>query len=131
MWYCGVSFFIKYDAKWKCLHLREQLWKEIVKKGSSLSLMLMNSHLDQKGLIHHQECSIPPSLDPMLLFSLMRITSDATPLLERVVDQSSLFDTDIPKWIAHKDWNYHLLMHGSQYMTNQLCGSQYKTSITN
>ena len=28
---------------------------------------------------------------------------DATPLLERVVDQSSLFDTDIPKWFAHKD----------------------------
>ena len=33
---------------------------------------------------------------------------DATPLLERVVDQSSLFDTDIPKWFAHKDWNYLL-----------------------
>ena len=28
---------------------------------------------------------------------------DATPLLERVVDQSSLLDTDIPKWFAHKD----------------------------
>ena len=33
---------------------------------------------------------------------------DATPLLERVVDQSSLFDIDIPKWFAHKDWNYLL-----------------------
>ena len=33
---------------------------------------------------------------------------DATPLLERVVDQSSLLDTDIPKWFAHKDWNYLL-----------------------
>ena len=33
---------------------------------------------------------------------------DATPLLERVFDQSSLFDTDIPKWFAHKDWNYLL-----------------------
>ena len=31
---------------------------------------------------------------------------DATSLLERVVDQSSLFDTDILKWFAHKDWNY-------------------------
>ena len=31
---------------------------------------------------------------------------NATPLLERVVDQSSLFDIDIPKWFAHKDWNY-------------------------
>ena len=29
--------------------------------------------------------------------------NDATPLLERVVDQSSLLDTDIPKWFAHKD----------------------------
>ena len=33
---------------------------------------------------------------------------DATPLLERVVDQSSLLDIDIPKWFAHKDWNYLL-----------------------
>ena len=33
---------------------------------------------------------------------------DATPLIERVVDQPSLFDTDIPKWFAHKDWNYLL-----------------------
>ena len=33
---------------------------------------------------------------------------DVTPLLERVVDQSSLLDTDIPKWFAHKDWNYLL-----------------------
>ena len=32
----------------------------------------------------------------------------ATPLLERTVDQSSLHDTDIPKWFAHKDWNYLL-----------------------
>ena len=33
---------------------------------------------------------------------------DATPLLERVVDQSSLFDTNIPKWFAYKYWNYLL-----------------------
>ena len=33
---------------------------------------------------------------------------NATPLLERPVDQSSLHDTDIPKWFAHKDWNYLL-----------------------
>ena len=33
---------------------------------------------------------------------------NATPLLERLVDQSSLHDTDIPKWFAHKDWNYLL-----------------------
>ena len=33
---------------------------------------------------------------------------DVTPLLERPVDQSSLHDTDIPKWFAHKDWNYLL-----------------------
>ena len=30
----------------------------------------------------------------------------ATPLLERAVDLSSLHNTDIPKWFAHKDWNY-------------------------
>ena len=33
---------------------------------------------------------------------------DATPLLERVIDQSSLLDTGISKWFAHKDWNYLL-----------------------
>ena len=31
---------------------------------------------------------------------------NTTPLLERPVDQSSLHDTDIPKWFAHNDWNY-------------------------
>ena len=33
---------------------------------------------------------------------------DATPLLERPVDQFSLHDTEIPQWFAHKDWNYLL-----------------------
>ena len=33
---------------------------------------------------------------------------NATPLLERTVDQSSLHDIDILKWFAHKDWNYLL-----------------------
>ena len=33
---------------------------------------------------------------------------DATPLLERPVNQFSLHDTEIPQWFAHKDWNYLL-----------------------
>ena len=33
---------------------------------------------------------------------------DATPLLERPVDQFSLHDIEIPQWFAHKDWNYLL-----------------------
>ena len=33
---------------------------------------------------------------------------NTTPLLGRPVDQSSLHDIDIPKWFAHKDWNYLL-----------------------
>ena len=33
---------------------------------------------------------------------------DATPLLERPVDQFSLHDTEIPQWFAHMDWNYLL-----------------------
>ena len=33
---------------------------------------------------------------------------NATPLLERPVDQSSLHDTNIPQWFAFKDWNYLL-----------------------
>ena len=38
----------------------------------------------------------------------MLFRSNATPLLERPVDQSSFHDTDIPQWFAHKDWNYLL-----------------------
>ena len=33
---------------------------------------------------------------------------DATPPLERPVDQFSLHDIVIPQWFAHKDWNYLL-----------------------
>ena len=33
---------------------------------------------------------------------------NATPLLERPINQSSIHDTDIPKWFAHKDRNYLL-----------------------
>ena len=33
---------------------------------------------------------------------------ETKPLLEKVLDQSSLLDTDIPKWFATKDWNYLL-----------------------
>lgn len=38
--------------------------------------MLMTSHLEQKGLVHHQECLIPTSSDLVLPFRLMRITSE-------------------------------------------------------
>ena len=33
---------------------------------------------------------------------------EATPLVERVVDQPSLYDTNIPIWFTTKDWNYLL-----------------------
>ena len=33
---------------------------------------------------------------------------DAPLLVERVVDQSSLLDTNIPTWFATKDWNFIL-----------------------
>ena len=33
---------------------------------------------------------------------------DATPLLERPVDQFPLHETEIPQWFAYKDWNYLL-----------------------
>ena len=33
---------------------------------------------------------------------------DFKPPFERALDQSSLSDTDIPKWFATKDWNYLL-----------------------
>ena len=33
---------------------------------------------------------------------------EATPLVERAVDQPSLCDTNIPIWFATKDWNYLL-----------------------
>ena len=35
--------------------------------------MSMTTHLKQKGLVLHQECSIPRSSNPMLPFRLMRI----------------------------------------------------------
>ena len=38
--------------------------------------MSMTSHLKQKGLVPHQECSIPTSLDPILPFRLLRIISE-------------------------------------------------------
>ena len=38
--------------------------------------MSMTTHLKQKGLDLHQECSIPISLDPMLPFRLIRIISE-------------------------------------------------------
>ena len=34
------------------------------------------SHLNQKGLVPHQECSIPTSSNPMLPFRLMKIISE-------------------------------------------------------
>ena len=33
---------------------------------------------------------------------------EATPLVERAINQPSLCDTNIPKWFATKDWNYLL-----------------------
>ena len=35
-------------------------------------------------------------------------TRSSSKRFERALDQSSLHDTDIPKWFAHKDWNYLL-----------------------
>ena len=34
---------------------------------------------------------------------------NAPMVIERVVEQASLLDTNIPKWFASKDWNYLLL----------------------
>ena len=74
-----------------------------------MSLMSMTTHLKQKGLVLHKECSIPTSSDPNAAFQTHEnYFRNATPLLERPVDQLSLHDTDIPKWFAHKDWNYLL-----------------------
>ena len=40
--------------------------------------------------------------------SYKNLFRDATLLVERAVDQSSLLDTQIPTWFATKDWNYLL-----------------------
>ena len=59
-------------------------------------------------------CSSSRGFDPNKFRSYAAFQShenyfwNATQLLERPVDQSSLHDTDIPKWFAHKDWNYLL-----------------------
>ena len=52
---------------------------------------------------------------------------DATPLLERVVDHSSLFDTNIPKWFAYKDWNY--LLSGLDVAYENLVKEFYANAI--
>ena len=49
--------------------------KEAVPKGRNMSLMLMTTHLKQKGLVLHKKDLIPTNSDPMLPFSLMRIIS--------------------------------------------------------
>ena len=43
---------------------------------------------------------------------------DAKPLCERAHDQSSLFDTDILKWFATKDWNYLLSTLDDAYVNS-------------
>ena len=67
--------------------------------------MLMTTHLKQNGLVPHQECSINKFRSYAAFQTHENYFRNATPLLERPVDQSSLHDTDIPKWFAHKDWN--------------------------
>ena len=67
--------------------------------------MLMITHLKQK-----ETRSSSKRFDPNKSRSYAAYQShenyfqNATPLLERTVDH----DTDIPKWFAHKDWNYLL-----------------------
>ena len=58
--------------------------------------MSMTSHLKQRGLVPHQECSIPTSSDPAAFQTHENYFRDATPLLERPVDQLSFHDTEIP-----------------------------------
>ena len=41
---------------------------------------------------------------------------DTKPLPERVLNQSSLSDTNIPKWFATKDWNYLLSTLDNAYV---------------
>ena len=41
---------------------------------------------------------------------------EATPLVERAVDQSSLRETNIPIWFATKDWNFLLSDFGVAYV---------------
>ena len=41
---------------------------------------------------------------------------DATPLVERAIDQPSLRETNIPTWFATKDWNFLLFDLDVAYM---------------
>ena len=59
-----------------CLHSRERLWKEVAIKEKCWWLLLMTSPLGQKGPVHHQECMIQTSSDPMLSFRPMRNISE-------------------------------------------------------
>ena len=48
---------------------------------------------------------------------------EATPLVERAVDQPSLHDTNIPIWFSTKDWNYLLSNLDDAYinMVKEFC----------
>ena len=41
---------------------------------------------------------------------------DATPIIERAIDQPSLHETNIPIWFATKDWNFLLSDHDVAYV---------------
>ena len=50
-------------------------------------------------------------------------------LIERVVEQASLLDTNIPKWFASNDWNYLLSNFEDPY--EELVKELYANDIFN
>ena len=53
---------------------------------------------------------------------------DAPWLVERVVEQASLLDTNIPKWFATKDWNFLLTSFDEMY--EQMVKEFYANAIS-
>ena len=106
---CGSScIFVYHDAVWQCLPSKEQLWKEEIVKAKTMWLMLMISLLGKKGTGHHLLYDTNKFRTYAAFQTHEKYFREAKPQLEKVLDQSSLSDTDIPKWFTTKDWNYLL-----------------------
>ena len=78
-------------------------------KGRNRSLTLVASPLSWRKLNHRLEFLMTLNSDHILHIKHIWTTLKMPlMLIERVVEQASLLDMNIPRWFASKDWNYLL-----------------------
>ena len=81
----------------------------IAAKGRNQSLTLVASPLSRRKLNHRLEFLMTFNSDHILHIKHIWTTLKMPlMLIERVVEQASLLDMNIPRWFASKDWNYLL-----------------------